>query len=125
MLKVCGIGILVAVISFLLSELGFRGKRALVTFSIVLFLLIFIDLAKDVVKSISEIPISSQGSESLSSALKIIGVGHAFGISCDVCSELSESGISSVLALIGKLEIALLMIPFLKEIVEFSVKLLD
>jgi hypothetical protein len=125
MLKVCGIGILVAVISFLLSELGFRGKRALVAFSIVLFFLIFIDLAKDVIKSISEIPINAQGGESLSSALKIIGIGHAFGIACDVCTELSEGGISSVLALIGKLEIAVLMIPFLKEIVELFTKLLS
>ncbi len=125
MLRICGIGILVAVISFLLSELGFRGKRALGTLGVVLFLLVFIDLAKDAITKIADIPISEQGRKSFSSALKIIGVGHAFGISGDICTELSEGGVASMLLLIGRLEIVLIIIPYLRDLVEYSSKMLS
>ena len=125
MLWACGIGILVAVMGFILSELGFRGKRVFSTLAIVLFLLVFIDLAKDIILELKALPIGEDGVAALSSALKIIGVGHAFGISSDICTELSEVGVASVLLLIGKLEIAIIILPHFKEFIEYSSKILS
>lgn len=125
MLWACGIGILVAIMGFILSELGFRGKRVFSTLAIVLFLLVFIDLAKDIILELKTLPIGEYGVAALSSALKIIGVGHAFGISSDICTELSEGGVASVLLLIGKLEIAIIILPHFKEFIEYSSKILS
>ena len=125
MLWACGIGILVAIMGFILSELGFRGKRVFSTLAIVLFLLVFIDLAKDIILELKALPIGEDGVAALSSALKIIGVGHAFGISSDICTELSEVGVASVLLLIGKLEIAIIILPHFKEFIEYSSKILS
>lgn len=125
MLWACGIGILVAIMGFILSELGFRGKRVFSTLAIVLFLLVFIDLAKDIILELKALPIGEDGVTALFSALKIIGVGHAFGISSDICTELSEVGVASVLLLIGKLEIAIIILPHFKEFIEYSSKILS
>lgn len=122
-IKVCGGAILVAVLGFILSELGFRGKRALVTLGIVIFLLIFLDSLSEAVAKITSFPLDEIGGEALKQALKIIGVGHAFNISSDICAELSEGGIATVVTTVGRIEILLIMLPTVVELVERSVTL--
>ena len=119
-LKICGGAILLAVLGFLLSELGFRGKRAFTVLSVIILLLIFIDLVSDAISQITAISIGEEGRESLALALKIVGVGHAFNLSADACSELSENGIASVLTLVGRLEILLMILPTAIELVNYS-----
>lgn len=116
MLKICGVALIAAVMSFLLSELGFRGKRAFSLLSVVVFLLVFADLASDFIGKITGLPIGEDIKRALSTVLKIAGVGHAFGISSDLCAELSENGIASVLLLIGKLEIAIIILPYVGDL---------
>lgn len=122
-IKVCGGAILVAVLGFILSELGFRGKRALVTLGIVIFLLIFLDSLSEAVAKITSFPLDEIGGEALKQALKIIGVGHAFNISSDICAELSEGGIATAIITVGRIEILLIMLPTVVELVERSVTL--
>lgn len=119
-LRACGGALLAAVVGFVLSELGFRGKRALSAVVLVIFSLTFVDLLADAVTEISNIPVSDEGREALGSALKIVGVGHAFSISADTCSELSETGISSALSLVGKLQILLMILPTVIDLLEYS-----
>ena len=119
-LKICGGAILLAVLGFLLSELGFRGKRAFTVLSVIIFLLIFIDLVSDAISQITAISIGEEGRESLSLALKIVGVGHAFNFFADTCSELSENGIASVLTLVGRIEILLMILPTAIELISYS-----
>ena len=119
-LKICGGGLLVAVSAFLLSELGFRGKRSFSLLGIIIFLLIFIDLARDAIGQISAIPIGEEGEAALTSALKIAGVGHAFSISSDICAELSEGGIATALIMVGKAEILMLIIPTVLDLIEYA-----
>ena len=42
-----------------------------------------------------------------------------------ICTELSEGGVASVLLLIGKLEIAIIILPHFKEFIEYSSKILS
>ena len=119
-LKICGGAILLAVLGFLLSELGFRGKRAFTVLSVIILLLIFIDLVSDAISQITAISIGEEGRESLALALKIVGVGHAFNFSADACSELSENGIASVLTLVGRMEILLMILPTAIELISYS-----
>ena len=120
-LKACGGALLAATVGFVLSELGFRGKRAVSAVVLVIFSLTFVDLLGDAVKEISNVSITDEGKEALGAALKIVGVGHAFSISADTCSELSEGGIAAALLLIGKLEILLMILPTVIDLIEYSV----
>ena len=119
-IKICGGAILLSILGLLLSELGFRGKKALSTLGIIIFLLIFIDLLSDAVSEISSFPITDEGRGSLALALKIVGVGHAFNICADVCTELSEGGIASAVSLVGKLEILLMVLPTVVDLIKYS-----
>jgi hypothetical protein len=119
-IKACGGALLAATVGFVLSELGFRGKRAVSAISMVIFLLCFVDLLADAISKIALVQIADEGREALQSALKIVGVGHAFNISADTCSELSEGGISTVLSLIGKVQIILMILPIAIDLIEYS-----
>lgn len=119
-LKICGGAILAAILGFILSELGFRGKKAFTTLMIVIFLLIFVDHIADAASQIMSVPITDEGKKSLALALKIVGVGHAFNLSADACAELSEGGIASVLTLVGRLEILAMILPSVIELIKCS-----
>ena len=56
--------------------------------------------------------------------LKMVGVGYAFGVCSDVCRELGETSLSGVVALLGRVEILVLSVPFVKRIIECSVELI-
>ncbi len=122
-LRVCGGALLAAIVGFVLSELGFRGKRAVSAVVLVIFSLTFVDLLGDTVAKISNVSITDEGKEALGAALKIVGVGHAFSISADICSELSEGGIATALLLVGKLEILLMILPTVINLIEYSASL--
>ena len=116
--KTCGAALIAAILCYLLGELGFRGKRVISSFALVFFFLVFVDLAGEILESLASLGLKKEGREAVSTALKIIGIGQGFCICASVCSELSENGISSVITLIGKAEIVLIMLPFLKELFE-------
>lgn len=121
-LKVCGGALLAAIVGFVLSELGFRGKRVVSSFVIIIFLLFFVDAAADAVSMILAIPIDEER-EAINVALKIVGVGHAFNICADVCAELSETGLATALALVGRIEILLIVLPEAMGFVEYSLSI--
>ncbi len=122
-LKVCGVAVLAGMMCFLISEMGGRGKRAISSLFIVTFLIIFIDLAKDAVTEVMSITGGAVEKEVLISVLKIIGIGQAFGLCSSLCTELSEGGIASVVALVGKVEMLLIMLPYIKELLSFVSKI--
>ena len=121
-LKVCGGALLAAIVGFVLSELGFRGKRVVSSFVIIIFLLFFVDAAADAVSMILAIPIDEER-EAINIALKIVGVGHAFNICADVCAELSETGLATALTLVGRIEILLIVIPEAMGLIEYSLSI--
>lgn len=123
-LKVCGGAILVAFLGLVLSELGFRGKKTVTTLGVIMLLLVFVDMAAEVVSEVTKLSISDEGRQSLTLALKIIGVGHAFNICADICSELSESGIASAVTLIGRVEILLMILPSIVDLIKYSSSIL-
>ena len=121
-LKVCGGALLAAIVGFVLSELGFRGKRVVSSFVIIIFLLFFVDAAADAVSMILAIPIDEER-EAINIALKIVGVGHAFNICADVCAELSEAGLATAITLVGRIEILLIVLPEAMGLIEYSLSI--
>ena len=118
-LKIIGFGILVALTSYLLSELGFRGKKIYSTLGLSLLVLYFVSAFGDFLSELLSIEISEVGLEAVNTALKIIGVSQAFSLAAEVASELSERGVSSALHLLGRLEILVISLPYLKKMISF------
>ena len=124
MLRVCGAAILVSVMAVMLSELGFRQKRLFTLLSLVVILSLFADgisRAIGVVTSLGEYAGIGDAAEC---ALKAVGAGYLFGFTADVCDELGERGVSSIVGIGARVEIFLISLPYLEKVLTLGVELL-
>jgi hypothetical protein len=55
--------------------------------------------------------------------LKILGIGYLSGLSSDICKELGEAGIASVVVLLARLEILLIISPLIIKILTLGLEL--
>ena len=120
---VAATGLLLAIVAYLLSQLGFRGVRAFTALSITAILLL---VASSVGKSFGELGVLFEGSEmeeAIKTALKITLVGYLFGFASDTAAELGEGGISSAIILGGRIEIILIVLPYIKDVINTALEL--
>jgi hypothetical protein len=122
--KVCAIGVIVAFTGFLLSEMGFKGKKIFVALSVVLMLIYVAGETGSVISETVSIFMGAGIGDISGRALKIVGLGYVFGISCEVCEELGETGIQKALTLVGRVEIIGVTLPYIKEILELGISLI-
>lgn len=106
-----------AVIIFLLREVGFRATPIITVISLLLILLHAVRIYAEAVESFSPVLSGTMASGALEAMLKITGMTYIFGISSDVCRELGATGVSKVLDVVGRVEIMLIALPYVKEIV--------
>ena len=123
-LKVCAAGVTLAVLAFLLSELGFGGKKIFTVLSIVAILSFLTEGLSSIVGEVGAIAELGGASEAARCAMKILFLGYVFGISSEVCSELGEGGIARVMTLVGKTEIILIVLPYIRDIIDLGVSLI-
>ena len=122
-LKVVGYAFLTLFLVVILREVGFRGARLLSLVGVVGLL------------SASVVGVESLGTvfdkvgqdvpnEYAVAVMKIMGVGYASGICSDVCLELGEVGLSSAVALFGRIEMLALCAPMAVSILERGIDLM-
>ena len=105
-----------------LKELGFKGTRLVIllgTVSLLGAFVLYIGELFDILPSLDD-----DGREYAVAMLKMVGVGYAFGICSDVCRELGENTLGSTVALLGRAEILLISLPFVKRIIERGIELI-
>ena len=115
-MSLVGGAILLAVSAFLLRNFGWKGAPVFSALAIVVIL-------SELSFAVSELTsffsfLSSSGMGDLSAvALKILGCGYLFGICADLCRELGEGGIAKAVEVVGRAEIIIIVLPFLKEFI--------
>ena len=87
----------------ILRELGFKGAK-------LVFLLGMISVIGACAICIGKLTSSfgtfgRESGEYATAMLKIVGVGYAFGICSDICTELGEGGLAGAVTLFGRVEI--------------------
>ena len=106
----------------LLKELGFKGAKLVLLLGVVSVLgaaVIYIG------KMLSFLPsLDDEAKDYAVAMLKILGVGYAFGICSDICTELGESSLAGAVCLFGRIEIIMLSVPFIKTIVEKGIEMI-
>ena len=112
MLKIVGAGILLAFVSYVLSELGFRGKRMLAVLGLLLLLSSVGEGIGRLVEPILGLCDMAGISESAVCALKTVGAGYLFGICADITTELGEPLVAKGLLVAGRVEMLLLVAPY-------------
>ena len=122
--RAAALGILLAVVGFLLSEMGFKGKRAFALFSLVVLCFSVVGELGEIFSAVSSVSEEVGISGVLRGALKVVGLGYVFGISSDVSEELGEKGIAKGLTLVGRVEIFGISLPYIKDIIELGIGLI-
>ena len=123
-LKACAMGIIFAFLGFLLSELGFGGKKIFTVLSIVFILSFLASSLSGIVGEVGTLAELGGVGEAAKCSLKILFLGYVFGISSDVCAELGENGVANALSLVGRGEIILLVMPYVRDVVNLGVGLI-
>ena len=123
-IEIVGAALTLAVIVFMLREVGFRGAPIIAVISALLLLIRSVEIYGSLKDSILALPEGALESGVLESMLKVTGLTYLYGISSDVCRDLGESGISRALEVAGRVEIALIAAPYIKEIIMLGSELI-
>ena len=120
--KVIAYVLITLFLGVLLKDLGFKGAKLVLLLGVVSVLggvVIYIG------KMLSFMPeLDSNAKEYAVAMLKILGVGYAFVICSDVCTELGELSLAGAVCIFGRIEIIMLSVPFIKTIVEKGIELI-
>ncbi|MBO5879677.1 MAG: hypothetical protein J6Q68_03925 [Clostridia bacterium] len=122
-IKLCGIAVIGAICAFLLKGLGWRGG-ALISVGSVIAVLSFIGVYFEKIGEIFDTVSRLEGAEeSIKTILKILGVGYVGGISSDICRELGEQGIASVIVTVSRMETLLIVSPMLLSVLKLGLEM--
>ena len=118
-----GAVVFIAVSSYVLKSLGARTAAVFSALSVVLIFLEGISRVSGIFSSLTAFT-ESEYSEAVGACLKIVGVGYLFGSTAEVCRALSEEGIAKGVESVGRVEIILIVLPFVKEIIDMGAVLI-
>ena len=120
--KVLAYAFITIFLGVVLKELGFKGTRLVMILGTISLLCVSVTYLGEVIAMLPSV--GNDGKEYAVAMLKIVGIGYAFGICSDVCRELGEASLSGVVALLGRVEILVLSVPFVKRIIERGIELI-
>ena len=123
-LGACGLALMGAFLSFILSAMGYSGAR-LVSISVSLILMIFtVGLVGDALDEVAWLRDAAGLSDAAKMALKVVGIGYATGICYDTCMDIGERGIASAVLSVGRAEILVVTVPVVSDMVKLAVGML-
>ena len=122
LIQYAGVGILLALLGFLLREIGFRGAPIFGVMAIATLYIVVITRVEAILAGLSDIASPLGLSELFSVATRIIGIGYITGLSTDMCKEIGNTGIANTLEMLGRVEILALSLPYLIKMVELVAK---
>ena len=123
-LRIVGIGVVGAVLSFFLREAGFHGAKIVAAVAVVGLSISAIEAFGRLSGGLGASYFGKEIEDGARLILKIIGTGYVFGVSSDVCRELGEGGLASAVLVVGRVEILLLALPTFREIIGLGIELM-
>jgi stage III sporulation protein AD len=121
--KVFGLALLGAILTFTLKAFGWKGAPIVAVaaaISIFSFLGGELDEIGQIFDTVSGIEGMSEATETL---LKVLFVGYVSAISSDICRELGEGGLASAVNLAARIETLILISPMILEILTLGLEL--
>ena len=122
--KICALGLLLAFVGVMLSEVGYKSKKLFSLLAAVAVLSLLGGEISSALSSIMSLGEITGISEIAATALKIVGLGYVFGVSSDIIKELSEPTLASFVTVGGRIEILIVVLPYFVEIIELGIELI-
>lgn len=124
-LKISAVALLTAIMCVVLSELGFKSRRLISVFGMLIILISSISCLENFMSEIMRVSEVAKMTDAARCALKTVGVGYLFGFVSSVLSELNENTLAFAVSIVSRLEIMLLVLPYLKKIINLGLELLQ
>lgn len=121
-LRVIGCALISALLGVLLKELGFAGSRMILLLGTVGAIGFAAVCVGEVMEGI--VGLSSENAEYVGVILKMVGISYVAGVCSDICTDLGQTSLSGAISSVGRVEIMILSLPYVKRIIEEGVKLL-
>lgn len=121
--KIVAYVLIVLFLGVVLKELGFKGSRLIFVLGIISALGVAVTCIAELVTVFDGV--GDEGGEYTAALLKMVGIGYVFGICSDICTELGEGVLSGYVCLIGRVEIMMICVPFIKAIIEKGIALIQ
>ena len=125
MLKICALGIITAVSAFLLKDFGWKGAPVFCLIGFIAMLSLAGEQFSSLREVISYVGESGGVSEGAADILKVIGIGYVAGISSEVCRDLGAGSIAASVAVFARLEVLVIVAPYLLEAVKLGMELIE
>ncbi len=116
--------LLAALMGALLSEYGWRGKRAFSALCVLLIICATLPELSEMLGAVKELVSTTGAGEVGAAAVKVIGTGYVFGLTSDICTELGENGVARACGIACRIEIFLIVLPYFIEIIGAATRLL-
>lgn len=123
-LRAVAFALITVLVATLLGEMGYGGKRIVAVLAMLMLFISLSDGIGDIVRTVTGMAESAGVGNVAAVAIKVVGVGYLFGIVSEVCEELGERGIATAVVNVGRVEILVLIFPYLKEILEMGIGLI-
>ena len=107
-------------LSLMLKEIGFRGAKLFSAVGFIGLYALLLDNFATVFSEMTSLTEVAGLEDCAKDIMKVVGVGYVFGITSDMCQDLGEGSIASVLNAAGRVEIIALTLPFIKRIVALA-----
>lgn len=115
---------LLSFLAFILREFGWRGAPIFACVSAAMLIGFATERVGEVIKLGGDMFSTEESSEIVGVALKALGVSYLFAISSDVCTSLGEGGVARALDVVGRVELAIIVMPYVLKIIELGGELL-
>ena len=124
-MELIGSFLLLALSAFFLRSFGWRGAPVFAALAVVTVFSGTFFRASDMFSPLFLLGEKTGIEGAAGAAVKILGLGYLYGISCDVIRELGENSIAKAVETVGRLEIIAVSLPFLEEIIRLGVELIE
>ena len=123
--KICVFALISVLLSVLLSSLGFKSKGLFATLAALVMLALLTDGIKDAFDGILSLTAMAGITDAAKTALRVVGLGYVFSFTSEICLSLGEPLIASVVTAAGRLEILVVVYPYIEKIAVLGVELLS
>lgn len=123
--KICVLVLLIAALSLLLKNFGFKAAPVFVSAVFLAVVCHFADTLGEGVAVLEYFAEAGGISKYSNACIKVIGIGYLSGISADTCREIGEIGAARCISIVSKLELIAISIPFIKEMFDYATFLIE
>lgn len=123
--KICLFALASVLLSVLLASLGFKSKGLFITLAALVMLGTLGEGVSDVFDKILYFSEGAGITDAVKTALRVIGLGYVFGFTSEICLSLGEPLIASVVTAAGRVQLVLVVFPYIQEVVKLGMELLS